>query len=117
MAQRHAVARAYGLGSSRSVQHGRGGRGIVVPGPVGGVREDAAVEDACGQKGHVACRATVDQSGGRLVEQCVPAGDQHAVDVAALQEGLGSGHRVGTDRHGVDHALAAQFRQSPVRAA
>ena len=67
-------------------QAGRG-RGVVVGRAVAGPGQDAAVEHAARQHRDAAPAAQREQHlGGRLIEQRVPAGHQHAVQVAPLDQ-------------------------------
>ena len=95
----------------------RTGRGrVVVPGALGGPGQDAAVEHAGGQVRDPPLGALSEHRRGGLVQQRVPAGDQHAVEVAPLEEGRRRLHRVRAQRDRVDDPLIAQVDERAVGA-
>jgi hypothetical protein len=113
--QRDAVPGAGVAHQAGAGEHGGRGRGVVVGAGVVRAGQDAAVEHAGRQHRYAAPLAHREQLGrGRLVEQRVPARDQHAVQVAALGQPGQGGRGVHPGPDGPDHALVAEGRQRRV---
>jgi len=114
--ERDAVAGAGVAHPARPGQQAGRGRSVVVGRAVTGAGQDAAVEHAARQHGDAAPLTQREQLVlRRAVEQGVPAGHQHAVQVPALDHPgeRGSGVHAGAD--GADSALGAEFGQGGVR--
>ena len=109
--QGNAVAGAHALDLAHFVEHVRRGRGVVVGRACdrsGG--EDARVEHAAEHDADVLSDRERQHLGERgLLEQRVAPGNQHAVEIAVLQEAHRVFGIVGANADTFDDALAAQF--------
>jgi hypothetical protein len=114
---RNAVAGADVADAAGAGQHSGCRRGVVVAGAIPRIGEDAAVEHPGGQHRDPAGLAQGEQRPRRgVIEQRVPPGDQHAVEIAPRHEPFGERRGVDADADRPDRAVRAQPGQRGIGA-